>query len=124
MHKGEYLYEEPGCPTEVTVGVIGGKWKTLILTFLLSGTRRFGEISRFLPHASKRMLTLQLRELEEDGVIHREIYKEVPPKVEYSLTPYGETLRPILLLMADWGEKHIDSKAEAVATGGTRRETL
>lgn len=110
MRIGEYTYEEPGCPTEVTVGVIGGKWKTLILTFLLPGLRRFGEISRFLPQASKRMLTLQLRELEEDGVIHREIYKQVPPKVEYSLTPCGETLKPILLLMADWGEKHIADK--------------
>lgn len=112
MRKGEYPYEEPGCPTEVTVGVIGGKWKTLILTFLLSGPRRFGEISRFLPQTSKRMLTLALRELEEDGVIHREIYKQVPPKVEYSLTPCGESLKPILLLMADWGQKRVDSKAE------------
>ena len=113
MRKGEYQDEEPGCPTEVTAGVIGGKWKTLILTFLLPGPRRFGEISRFLPQASKRMLTLQLRELEEDGVIHREVYREVPPKVEYSLTPCGETLKSILLLMADWGQKQIDSQAEA-----------
>ncbi|GCE06489.1 winged helix-turn-helix transcriptional regulator [Dictyobacter aurantiacus] len=110
MHKGDYQCQEPSCPTEVTVDVIGGKWKALILTFLLPGPRRFGEISRFLPHASKRMLTLQLRELEEDGVIHREIYKEVPPKVEYSLTPFGETLKPILLLMADWGEKYVGKK--------------
>lgn len=112
MHKEAYQNEEPSCPTEVTVGVIGGKWKTLILTFLLPGPRRFGEISRFLPQASKRMLTLQLRELEKDGVIHREVYREVPPKVEYSLTPCGETLKPILLLMADWGQKQIDHQAE------------
>jgi DNA-binding HxlR family transcriptional regulator len=121
MQRGVYQYEEPGCPTEVTVGVIGGKWKTLILTFLLSGTRRFGEISRFLPQASKRMLTLQLRELEEDGVIHREVYKQVPPKVEYSLTPCGESLKPILLLMADWGQKRVDSKAEEVRERGTEK---
>lgn len=112
MRKEGYQNEEPCCPTEVTVGVIGGKWKTLILTFLLSGPRRFGAISRFLPQASKRMLTLQLRELEEDGVIHREVYREVPPKVEYSLTPCGETLKPILLLMDDWGKKQIDHQAE------------
>jgi DNA-binding HxlR family transcriptional regulator len=114
MRKGDFEhYEEPGCPTEVTVGVIGGKWKTLILTYLMAGPRRFGEISRLLPQASKRMLTLQLRELEEDGVIHREVYREVPPKVEYSLTTCGESLKPILLLMADWGEKHVDSKSRA-----------
>src|SRR4051794_21532138 len=113
MRKEAYQNEEPCCPTEVTVGVIGGKWKTLILTFLLPGPRRFGEISRFLPQTSKRMLTLQLRELEEDGVIHREVYREVPPKVEYSLTPCGKTLKPILLLMADWGQKQIDYQAEA-----------
>lgn len=121
MRKGEYQFEEPGCPTEVTVGVIGGRWKTLILTFLQSGPRRFGEISRFLPQASKRMLTLQLRELEEDGVIHREIYKEVPPKVEYSLTSCGESLKPILLLMADWGQKRIESNIEAAEGGEKRR---
>src|SRR5581483_8383744 len=115
MYKGEYRYEEPGCPTEVTVGVIGGRWKTLILTFLLPGPRRFGEISRFLPQASKRMLTLALRELEADGVIHREIYREVPPKVEYSLALCGESLRPILLLMAEWGEQYVEGKARAVA---------
>lgn len=111
MYKGEYRYEEPGCPTEVTVDVIGGKWKTLILTYLLPGPRRFGEISRLLPQASKRMLTLALRELEEDGVIHREVYKQVPPKVEYSLTPCGESLKPILLLMADWGQKRVERQA-------------
>lgn len=122
MRKEAYQNEGPGCPTEVTVGVIGGKWKTLILTFLLSGPRRFGEISRFLPPASKRMLTLQLRELEEDGVIHREVYREVPPKVEYSLTPCGETLKPILLLMADWGQKQIDHQAEV--SRGKKRELV
>lgn len=118
MQKGEYQYEEPGCPTEVTVDVIGGKWKTLILTFLQPGPRRFGEISRFLPKASKRMLTLALRELEADGVIHREIYREVPPKVEYSLTPCGESLKPILLLMAEWGEQYVDGKARAIKREG------
>ena len=113
MVQGAYQRAKLSCPTEVTVDIIGGKWKSLILTFLLSGPRRFGEISRFLPQASKRMLTLQLRELEEDGVIHREVYREVPPKVEYSLTECGETLKPILLLMADWGQKHIDNQTEA-----------
>jgi len=105
------VYGPPRCPTQVTVDIIGGKWKTLILTFLLSGPRRFGEICRFLPQASKHILTLQLRELEADGVIQRKIYQQIPPKVEYSLTPCGETLRPLLLLMAEWGEKHLNSKA-------------
>lgn len=94
----------PGCPTEITANIIGGKWKTLLLTYLMPGPKRFGELSRLLPDTSKRMLTLQLRELERDGVIHREVYREVPPRVEYSLTPLGESLRPILELMAAWGE--------------------
>jgi len=95
----------PGCPTEVAVNVIGGKWKTLILTYLMTGPKRFNELGRLLPHTSKRMLTVQLRELERDNVIHREVYREVPPKVEYSLTSLGESLRPLLKLMAVWGEK-------------------
>lgn len=92
------------CPVEVTVDVIGGKWKGLILYHLISGTKRFNELRRLLPKTTQRMLTLQLRELEKDGVIHREIYHEIPPKVEYSLTNLGETLKPIIFLMRDWGE--------------------
>jgi DNA-binding HxlR family transcriptional regulator len=96
------------CPVEATLAVIGGKWKGLILFHLAqSGTHRFSELRRKIPGVSERMLTQQLRELECDGVVHREVYPEVPPKVEYSLTHYGETLRPICELMCVWGKKHI-----------------
>ncbi|MGP1908396.1 winged helix-turn-helix transcriptional regulator [Metabacillus sp. JX24] len=95
-----------GCPVEATLDVIGGKWKGVILFHLLSGTKRFNEFRRLMPEITQRMLTLQLRELEKDGVVHREIFKEVPPKVEYSLTDFGLTLEPIIHLMRDWGERY------------------
>lgn len=92
------------CPVAVTLDVIGGKWKPLILYYLFQETRRFNELRRMLPHVTQQMLTLQLRELERDGVVHRKVYAEVPPKVEYSLTERGRSLEPILLAMLDWGE--------------------
>jgi DNA-binding HxlR family transcriptional regulator len=96
------------CPVEATLDVIGGKWKVVILFHLThDGTHRFAELRRKIPGVSERMLTQQLRELEVDGIVHREVYAEVPPKVEYSLTVYGETLRPITKVMCDWGKKHI-----------------
>ena len=96
------------CPVEATLSVIGGKWKVVILYHLShSGTHRFAELRRKIPGVSERMLTQQLRELEQDGIVHREVYPEVPPKVEYSITSYGETLRPISELMCDWGKKHV-----------------
>lgn len=92
------------CPVAVTVDVIGGKWKGIILYHLLyDGPLRFNELRRIMPETTQRMLTLQLRELEKDGIINRKIYQEIPPKVEYSLTPFGETLKPLILLMRDWG---------------------
>jgi DNA-binding HxlR family transcriptional regulator len=96
------------CGVKTTIAVVGGKWKPMILYALLSGPRRFGELNRLIPEVTQRMLTLQLRELEEDGVIYREVYKQVPPKVEYSLTPFGRTIEPILLLMEQWGEQYAD----------------
>ena len=98
-----------GCSVEATLDVIGGKWKGVILFRLLEGTKRFGEIRRILPDVTQRMLTLQLRELEKAGVVHREVYREVSPKVEYSLTPFGKSLEPILLLMRDWGDQYKDT---------------
>ncbi|MDT0125488.1 helix-turn-helix domain-containing protein [Paenibacillus sp. RRE4] len=95
-----------GCPVEATLDVIGGKWKGIILYHLLSGTKRFNEFRRLMPDITQRMLTLQLRELENDGIVHREVYKEVPPRVEYSLTSFGFTLEPIIMLMRDWGERY------------------
>jgi DNA-binding HxlR family transcriptional regulator len=95
------------CPVEATLDVIGGKWKALILFWLRDQVCRFGELRRKMPDISERMLTQQLRELEDHGIVHREVYPEVPPKVEYSLTAYGRTLRPITDLMCDWGVKHL-----------------
>lgn len=99
----DYAY---GCSVEAALDVMGGKWKGVILFNLLSGTMRFNELRRLLPTVTQRMLTLQLRELEMDGIIHREVYREVPPKVEYSLTSFGRSLEPLLLLMCDWGDQH------------------
>jgi DNA-binding HxlR family transcriptional regulator len=99
------------CGVETTIAVVGGKWKPMILYALLSGPRRFGELTQMIPEITQRMLTLQLRELEEDGVIAREVYKQAPPKVEYSLTPLGQTIEPILSLMQQWGEHYANTKA-------------
>lgn len=94
------------CPVETTLDVIGGKWKGIILYQLLNGTKRFNEFRRLNPGITQFMLTLQLRELERDGIIHREIYKEVPPRVEYSLTDFGRTLGPLIMSMKAWGESY------------------
>ena len=95
------------CPVEATLDVIGGKWKPLILFYLLQETRRFGELRRLMPNVTQRMLTKHLRELEEAGVVHREVYREVPPKVEYSLTEFGRTLEPVLTMMLEWGQRYV-----------------
>lgn len=97
-----------GCSVEATLDVIGGRWKGVILFHLLDGTKRFNQLQRLLQGCTQRMLTLQLRELERDGVVQRKVYAEVPPKVEYSLTEFGRSLEPILLLMREWGDRYID----------------
>lgn len=102
----DYSPSKVGCPVETTLNVIGGKWKGIILYHLIDGKKRFNEFRKLYPAITQRMLTLQLRELEKDGIVHREIYKEIPPKVEYSLTEFGRSLEPIILLMKDWGETH------------------
>ncbi|HUI39104.1 MAG TPA: helix-turn-helix domain-containing protein [Candidatus Nitrosotalea sp.] len=94
------------CPVSVTADAIGGKWKPLILFYLEGGTRRFGELRRLIPEATKKMLTQKLRELERDEIIRRKVYAVVPPRVEYSLTRHGTSLSPILKQMSRWGEKH------------------
>jgi DNA-binding HxlR family transcriptional regulator len=100
---------ESGCPIETTLDVLGGKWKGRVLHRLLFGTLRFNELRRLLPHVTQRMLTRQLRELERDGVIRRRVYAEVPPRVEYSLSEFGESLKPILVMMEEWGESYQDT---------------
>jgi DNA-binding HxlR family transcriptional regulator len=94
------------CGVETTLSVIEGRWKLLILFQLLGGTKRFGELKKRLSGVTQRMLTLHLRELERDGLIHREVYREVPPKVEYSLTQMGRSLEPLLHIMSEWGHGH------------------
>lgn len=98
-----------GCPVEAALEAIGGKWKGVILYHLQSGTKRFNELRRLIPDVTQRMLTKQLRELEADQIIERQIYAEVPPKVEYSMTEFGETLSPILSALQQWGKKYIDT---------------
>jgi len=98
--------EEFYCPVKLTADIIGGKWKPLILFYLERHTRRFGELRRLIPGMTKKMLTQHLRELEQDQIVHREVYAEVPPRVEYSLTRHGESLKPILKLMSAWGTRH------------------
>src|SRR5260221_4119825 len=111
------------CPIEATLDIVGGKWKVLILFYLMQGTVRFGEFQRLIPKITQRMLTLQLRELEEDGVIHREVYRQVPPKVEYSLTEFGRSLESLLLLMRDWGVVHKERLARKTTTAPPDTET-
>ncbi len=92
-----------GCDVEATLSVIGGRWKPVIVCHLLGGKKRFGELRRLIENATERMITLQLRELEADGVVSRQVYAEVPPRVEYDVTDFGRSLEPILELMQQWG---------------------
>jgi DNA-binding HxlR family transcriptional regulator len=94
------------CPVLLTTSIIGGKWKPLILFYLQSQARRFSELNRLIPGSTKKMLTQQLRELERDAIINRKVYAQVPPRVEYSLTLHGKSLRPLLRLMSGWGKQH------------------
>jgi DNA-binding HxlR family transcriptional regulator len=101
--------EFPDCPVETTLTLIGDKWKVLILRDLVSGTRRFGELRKSLGAVSQKVLTAQLRAMEEKGLLVRKVYAEVPPKVEYTLTETGYSLKPILDAMYTWG---LDYKAK------------
>ena len=96
----------PACPVETTLTLIGDKWKVLILRDLLPGTKRFGELKKSIGSVSQKVLTAQLRAMEENRLVHREIYAEVPPRVEYSLTELGKSLKPILDSMWAWGEDY------------------
>lgn len=94
-----------GCAVEATLSVIGGIWKPVLLFHLLEGKLRFNALCRLVPSATARMITLQLREFEADGVVNRIVYPEVPPKVEYELTELGRSLEPVLVSMRDWGTR-------------------
>jgi len=98
--------DHQNCPVKLTASIIGGKWKPPLLFHLERRTRRFCELQRLIPGLTKKMLTQHLRELERDGIVHRKVYGEVPPHVEYSLTRHGESLKPILKLMSAWGNRH------------------
>ncbi len=96
------------CPVELVIELISGKWKLLILRELMGGTKRFSELQRNIPGITQKMLTKQLRELEKAGLIDRKVYPEVPPKVEYSLTPLGRSLEKIFDAMHEWGIKYME----------------
>ena len=98
------------CPIEATLGLIGGKWKALILDHLTDGALRFGSLQRLMPKVTPKMLTQQLRELEKDGLVERHVYPVVPPKVEYALTERGESLFPILQAMYVWGSRLLEGE--------------
>ena len=98
------------CPVEATLGMIGGKYTTLSLWKLISGPMRFSELRRAVPAATPKMLTQQLRELEGDGLVHREIFPVIPPRVEYSLTEFGQSIRPVLKSMYEWGSLYLERK--------------
>lgn len=105
MERSE-IQELPACPVETTLTLISDKWKVLILRDLMSGTKRFGELRKSIGHVTQKVLTAQLRQMEESGLLTRKVYAEVPPRVEYSLTELGYSLKPILDAMWDWGTKY------------------
>ena len=103
--------ELPACPVETTLTMISDKWKVLILRDLLTGTKRFGELKKAIGSVSQKVLTAQLRDMEAKGLLTRTVYAEVPPRVEYSLTPLGRSLKPIMDAMRVWGEQYKQQNA-------------
>ena len=106
MNETSAKKELPACPVETTMTLIGDKWKVLILRDLMPGTKRFGELKKSVGNVSQKVLTAQLRTMEESGLVNRKVYAEVPPRVEYSLTELGRSLKPILDSMRAWGEAY------------------
>ncbi|WP_182285029.1 winged helix-turn-helix transcriptional regulator [Comamonas testosteroni] len=117
------LNSKSGCAVEVTLSVMGGTWKPIILFQLLHGKKRFGELSRAIPGITQRMLTLQLRELEEAGIVERTVYAEVPPRVDYALTELGRSLQPVLIAMRNWGIAYSKNFAQAEAEAEPMHDT-
>jgi DNA-binding HxlR family transcriptional regulator len=112
MRRNTMPEEQATCPVEITLALLGNKWKVLILRELFTGTKRFGELARGVPGISQKMLTQQLRQMEKDELIRRKIYAEVPPRVEYSLTKIGRSLNPVLDAMHAWGNRYRLLKGE------------
>ncbi|MGN0520380.1 MAG: winged helix-turn-helix transcriptional regulator [Candidatus Fimenecus sp.] len=102
--------ELPACPVETTLTLIGDKWKVLILRDLMPGKKRFGELKKSIGSVSQKVLTAQLRDMEANGLVHRQVYAEVPPRVEYSLTKLGQSLKPVLDAMQNWGEEYKETR--------------
>ncbi len=103
----KFVFDEESCPVTATMQVLGGKWKAILINAIYhTSPARFGELKRSVKGITQSMLTQQLRELEEDGLISRKIYAEIPPRVEYTLTDFGLTLSPIMQSMADWGKEY------------------
>lgn len=113
MSEQKITNELPACPVETTLTLIGDKWKVLILRDLMPGTKRFGELKKSIGGVSQKVLTAQLRDMEAKGLVNRKVYAEVPPRVEYSLTELGKSLKPILDAMQNWGEGY---KTTAIKT--------
>lgn len=106
--------KEYHCAMDITMDFIGGKWKTVVLWYLRKDKKRFSELRRLIPNITEKMLSLQLKDLENDGIVKRKIYPEVPPKVEYYLTDFGKTLIPMLEEIAKWGRKLAETKGKMV----------
>lgn len=106
MSKEKLSNALPACPVETTLTLIGDKWKVLILRDLMPGTKRFGELKKSVGNVSQKVLTAQLRAMEKSGLVNRKVYAEVPPRVEYSLTELGKSLKPILDSLWSWGEEY------------------
>ena len=117
------LNSKSGCAVEVTLSVMGGTWKPIILFQLLHGKKRFGELSRAIPGITQRMLTLQLRELEEAGIVQRTVHAEVPPRVDYELTALGQTLHEPLSALGRWAEEHVQEVMKARETYDDRLDS-
>ncbi len=109
--------ELPACPVETTLMLISDKWKVLILRDLLTGTKRFGELKKSVGHVTQKVLTAQLRQMEQSGLVNRKVYAEVPPRVEYTLTELGYSLKPILDAMWSWGEGYQQQYRASEPTG-------
>lgn len=112
-----YAEKRPACPVETTLSVIGNKWELLILRDLLKGTLRFGQLKSSIGSVSQKVLTAQLRAMEADGLVHRELYAEVPPRVEYSLTETGLSLAPVIEAMSDWDQTYQEKHADLFEEG-------